>query len=73
MTDICSQLRRQLVTHSTLNIATGETTVGSQEWETRPCGIPLFSDDERKRGTCRSCAEGWTHEHNYPIAAEGSQ
>jgi hypothetical protein len=65
--DSCTQMRRQLVTHSTLSLRTGERTEGRQEWVTKPCGVPLFGDAARARGTCDSCASGWTHEHNYPV------
>lgn len=68
----CTQLRRMLVKHGTLNIVTGDTDVTSEEWVELACDAPLFGDEERKRGTCRSCAAGWTHEHNYPVAPHGS-
>lgn len=67
MKESCTQLRRKLVTYSTLDFITGDRAIRSTEWVTEPCGIPLFSDVERERGTCRSCADGWTHEHNYPV------
>lgn len=67
MSNSCTQMRRQLITHSTVNLTTGEYTDGAQEWKTQPCGVPLFSDADRTRGTCRSCAKGWTHPNNYPV------
>jgi len=63
----CTVVRRKLVTRGTLNIATGVSEMGDGEWVTEPCNVPLFGDEERKIGVCRSCASGWTHEHNYPI------
>jgi len=38
-----------------------------QEWTTRACGMPLFSDLERASGVCRSCASGWTHPEDHPV------
>jgi hypothetical protein len=63
----CTQIRRRLVTHATVSLATGETKTERTEWETAACNAPLFSDAERERRTCRSCANGWTHPHNYPV------
>lgn len=63
----CTQMRRVLVQHSTMSAQTGEQRDIRNEWETQPCGAPLFSDADKARGTCRSCASGWTHEHNYPV------
>lgn len=65
----CTVMRRKLVTHKSLNMGTGISVDAGQEWVTEPCGIPMFSDAEKLRGTCRSCASGWTHEHNFPVAA----
>lgn len=66
----CQVIRRMLIKHSTLNIATGETSsMAREEWVTRPCGTPLFGDEERAVGKCRSCAKGWTHPNNYPVEA----
>jgi len=58
-----------VVTHGTLNINTGEHKKTEAVWETKPCGHPLFSPDDRVHGICSSCASGWTHPHNHP--AEG--
>lgn len=63
----CTQMRRKLVTHGTLNMATGATTEGHSEWVDEPCNVPLFADGEREAGLCRSCASGWTHPNNYPL------
>lgn len=63
----CTQMRRILVKSGTMSMSTGKTEMTSENWETRACGAPLFSEEERQRGTCRSCHSGWTHEHNYPV------
>lgn len=66
----CTQVRRMLVKHGTLNIRTGQSTTDADPgtMETRACGVPLFSDAERQRGTCRSCNDGYTHPNNYPVS-----
>jgi hypothetical protein len=63
----CTQSRRMLIEHFTLNMNTGESTPKGSEWVERECGVPLFTDAERTRGTCRSCAGGWKTDNNYPI------
>lgn len=63
----CQQMRRKLVTHGTLNMVTGQLEKGRQEWVTEICNIPLFDDESRKLGKCKSCQSGWTHEHNYAV------
>lgn len=68
----CTQLRRMLITHQSLNLASNETADVGQEWVTGSCDIPLFSEEEVRRGTCRSCANGWTHEHNFPVEMANS-
>lgn len=62
MTD-CQVMRRKLVTHSTLNLGTGRSTIVRKEWVTEPCNIPLFGEP----GPCRSCREGWASRLNYPV------
>ena len=70
----CTVIRRWLVTHGTLDIASGDlTTGGRQEWVKGPCGTPLFSDLERKRGECLSCIRGWTHPENYRVSDADQQ
>jgi hypothetical protein len=64
----CQIERRMLITSGSLDINTGEITNKSQRWEVRACRGPLFGDDEKQRGACRSCVSGWTHENNYPTA-----
>jgi hypothetical protein len=63
----CSKMRRMLITHSTLNIETGVETPNGAEWVTQACNIPMFSDEERERGICRSCFGGWTNPLNFPV------
>lgn len=66
MANSCTKIRRRLVTHSTMNMLTGELTPVRQEWKTEACNTPLFGKAERETGICRSCASGWTHPNNYP-------
>jgi hypothetical protein len=62
----CHVERTCKVTHYTMNMITGERSGPlSEETVTKPCGTPLFGDDERDRGVCRSCADGWTDPNNY--------
>ena len=63
----CHTLRRVLVRRSTMNLTTGAMTPTGQEWTTRACDVPLFSDLERASGVCTSCASGWTHPENSPL------
>jgi hypothetical protein len=65
--DSCRQMRRFFVTHSLVSMTTGEREETGTEWITEPCGAPLFNDKEKETGLCRSCADGWRHEHNYPV------
>lgn len=68
----CTVVRRMLITHGTMTFNGGGDTYreGHKEWVTRECAIPLFGDDERQRGTCRSCHKGWEHPNNYPADRE---
>lgn len=63
----CQQMRRKLVRLGTLNLATGETSTPDEEWRDEACGTPLFTEEERQSGICKSCAGGWTHPNNFPI------
>ena len=65
----CQQWRRKLVTYGTLDTIRGGVLIGEMRWVTEKCGTPLFSDAARERGICSSCAEGWTHEHNFATTA----
>lgn len=67
MRDTCRIIRRYLVTHSTVNMQTGEETLGETKWEVGPCNAPLFSNEERKSGVCKACASGWSSPTNHPI------
>lgn len=67
----CTVMRRKLVKTGTLSMATGQLEMsGKAEWVTEACGTPLFGDEERRSGTCRSCAKGWTHPENYPVESD---
>lgn len=68
----CTQMRRKLVTYSTLNVATGETKAGHSEWVTEPCGAPLFDARSKTKALCPSCEGGWTHPNNYPVTDDGA-
>lgn len=68
----CTQLRRKLVKRQSFNLGTGVSVDVGQDWVTEPCGVPMFSAGENERGTCSSCASGWTHEHNFPVAVPDS-
>lgn len=63
----CQVKRRMLVTHGTLSIFGGPATTTHTTWETKQCGIPLFTKKEERTGECRSCASGWTDPHNYRV------
>ena len=62
--NLCGEIRVVQVTHGTLNIRDGKTRYGRTETVTQPCNAPLFSDQERATGLCRSCAAGWSVEGN---------
>src|SRR5262245_5690658 len=61
----CKRLRRMRSTHGRSDDK-GNMTARWIEWETRACGIPLLSEEERTTGICRACASGWSHADNYP-------
>ena len=54
----CQKVIEKKVRHRTLNLVTGESA-DAGEWETvtEPCGVPLFSNDDRIRGRCRQHRE----------------
>jgi hypothetical protein len=66
----CSKMRRMLITHSVLDIETGEETPKWAEWVTQKCNAPMFDHAELERGVCRSCFNGWTHPLNFPVDEE---
>lgn len=63
----CTTVRRMLIQHGSLSITTGELTHSHEEWVTKPCNVPMFSDVEKARGTCKACDSGWTHPHNFKV------
>jgi hypothetical protein len=68
----CTQKRRILQTHGSLDLTTGILTTdhSTATWVVRACGVPLFTDEERKRGTCNGCSTGWSSPGNMPVAAD---
>lgn len=72
MSNSCTQMRRVLVRHNTLNFGSGTVTPSREEWVTEPCGKPLFDARSRAIGKCPSCEGGWTHPHNFPVAVESA-
>lgn len=68
----CTIRRKMMITQYTWNLATDEKKIKNQEWQIRPCGTPLFSDQERTTGICKSCAGGWTHPNNFPCDINGN-
>jgi hypothetical protein len=52
---LCPAIRTKNVTHSSLNIMTGERGPERHEIVTEACGAPLFGND-REIGLCRHCA-----------------
>lgn len=63
----CTNLRVIRRGHTTLNIVTGAMPEPQRfTWHLEPCNVPLFNRDHKEAGICRSCSEGWTHEHSYP-------
>lgn len=64
----CTVLRRRLVTHSTVDILSGESTDTGIEWVEGACNTPLFTDQERTSGICRTCESGWEHPDNFTIS-----
>lgn len=52
---LCPVIVTKNVTHSSLNIMTGEHGPEVHKVVTEPCGAPLFGND-REVGKCRSCA-----------------
>lgn len=59
-------MRRKLVTYGKFSLS-GTITKDREEWVTESCNVPLFDDESRKLGECKSCRSGWTHEHNYKV------
>lgn len=70
----CKQMRRVRETNGSLDLNTGVLTIdeSTATWIVRACGVPLFTDAERKRGTCKSCASGWSSPGNVPVADDAA-
>ena len=68
--NLCKVVRRQFVGFGYLDTRTGKVTVEREEWQTGPCETPLFTEEERRAGTCRACASGWKTSDNYPVNVE---
>lgn len=60
----CIILRTMKITHSKMNLQTGQQTVIGEEIVTRACETPLFSDQARSSRICGSCSNGWEVEDN---------
>jgi len=58
----CQQWRRMLVSSQTVE---GR----SERWVTRQCNRWLEDSEEKRRGRCRSCINGWTHPESFPVEA----
>lgn len=66
----CKVMRRKLVTHALMPFgaeSVDQIKMTREEWVDEPCGAPLFSRNSIETGVCQSCANGWTHEHNFKI------
>lgn len=65
----CTNLRRVYRTYETLDMRTGTIRPDPTKpghFVTERCGVPLFSREDRERGTCSSCAAGWSDPGNMP-------
>jgi hypothetical protein len=50
--------------HFNLNDPEEPIVYDRTETVTGPCNVPLFSDEERASGICKSCRKGWETEGN---------
>ena len=64
----CIVERRKTVQHNTIHMYTGVITKRGETVEIEPCGTPLFGSEEKKRGVCTACLQGWDVEENSPTA-----
>jgi hypothetical protein len=64
----CTVLRTCRVTSGVFR--GGKFVKAGTEVVTAPCGVPIFGDDERASGICRSCRRGWEIEGNRFANAE---
>ena len=62
--DSCTIQRDVLLKHGYLDSQTASFVETSREQVVKACAIPLFGDDDKARGVCRSCSEGWEHAEN---------
>jgi hypothetical protein len=70
----CQHVRVVLVKSYVYDYNTGEKRDRGAQWRVQKCGAPMFTENERIRGTCRHCDAGWEHPENFtaPLgAAEG--
>lgn len=67
----CVIERRVFVRTFTMEWGSGTTSDKpmSVRWETKSCGSPLWSAQERESGICAACRSGWTHPNNYATDA----
>jgi len=63
----CQVMRRKLKRTYTVTLGTCQEKDHKETWVDEKCGSPLWSDEERKSGECKSCKSGWTHKNNYRI------
>lgn len=69
--NLCTVTRIKQVKSYSLNIVSGERSDPTEYVVTEACGVPLFGDEERRTGVCRSCHQGWDMEGNtYATPAE---
>jgi hypothetical protein len=66
MAHSCTIERRCKVTRYRWDPVTDAKTDTTTEIVVGPCGTPLFSDDNRAAGVCRSCLKGWEVPDNAP-------
>lgn len=66
----CTTWRRVVHGGYKLSLATGERLPLPDRVVTERCYVPLFTAAELDRGTCDSCASGWSVEGNRPATAE---
>lgn len=67
----CKIIRRKLGTLGIMSFNGGPTKTTGQEWREEECGTPIFSkiggNYKYGKSVCDSCANGWTHEHNFML------
>jgi hypothetical protein len=64
----CIVERRKTVEHNTIEMYSGAVTKRGETVEIEACGTSLFGSEEKKRGVCTSCLQGWDVEENSPTA-----